>query len=43
MNRIARQFKKIYPKKQYFFTPESLQARLNRTIRESIKKLQYLR
>jgi hypothetical protein len=43
MNRIARHFRKTYPKKQQFFTPESLKGRLNRTLRESIKKVQFLR
>jgi hypothetical protein len=41
--KIVKTFKRAYPNRQFFFTPEALRARINRTLRESIKKLQFLR
>ena len=43
LNKIAKIFKRTYPKKQCFFTTDAFKTRLNRTLRESIKKLQFLR
>jgi hypothetical protein len=43
LSKVVKIFKRSYPKRQCFFNPDALKTRINRTLRESFKKLQFLR